>query len=115
MRGSPFCVARAVARPPLKKISQARLVVKRRGSGAAARLQRQMDRIEARQASFLAAPALTRRREKMENERKQRLREAGCTDSESYLPLDWAEPVGSDVHEIPELRAVTESAAARVR
>ena len=83
-------------RPPLKEISQARVLAKRRGSGAAAWLRLSMERIESRQASFLAAPALTRRREKMENERKQRLREAGCTDPDSYLPLDWAEPVGSD-------------------
>ena len=67
-------------RPPLKEISQARLLAKRRGSGAAAWWRLSMERIESRQASFLAAPALTRRREKMENERKQRLREAGCTD-----------------------------------
>ena len=53
-------------RPPLKKISQARVLAKGRGSGAAAWLQRQMERIESRQASFLAAPALTRRKEQME-------------------------------------------------
>ena len=66
-----------------------------------------MERIDSRQAGFLAAPALTRRKQKMEKERVQRLREArGCSDPESYVPLDWAEPVGGDVHEIPELRAV---------
>ena len=76
------------------------------GAALAGVVRRQMDRIESRQASFLAAPALTRRKQKMEKERVQRRREAGCSDPESYVPLDWAEPVGGDVHEIPELRAV---------
>ena len=53
-----------------------------------------MDRIEARQASFLAAPALTRRKEQMEKERK-RLREAGAARSSLEIPTGQS---GNNAH-----------------
>ena len=64
-----------------------------------------IERLQARLSNFLAAPALARQREKEETERVQRLREAGVTNPEEFLPEDWAEPVGEDVQVVPELLA----------
>ena len=94
MRGSPFCVARAVARTAASQGDYSSALPRQeKGERRCGVVQRQMERIESRQASFLAAPALTRRREKLENERKQRLRAAGCTDPDSEMST----PLGGQI------------------